>query len=632
MHEDAKESRSKKSRSAVNGSACLLFIATHLNSEKAITLTMLARIKEKASRPSNSPPDTDSRSRMSLAPPAHVLVKQSDLSSSSSITSGASAVTLHSASVQSRKRPVEVISTEVTVGSSDVSEIGCSVPLSNNRPRAVSEGTSSLKKRCTQPAVPVTHANSMLLSQPSDTGVLSPLHVFIRQQIEVFAATPVEMSQPAPGRKNRIQLHQVGLRCIHCRDLPSKDRVKRAVCYPTSVGRVYHSVSDMKFDHFGSCKGLPVEIKDRFFELKAEMNSKKGEKKSSSSSSKTPFASTAQYYHDSARRMGMCDGKGAVFMASHTGEDGEQQPVGSNATEKNELEDSNPAVPSVVTMPLLFPPLSSWNQAQLSDLLSQRILLSNILQAQQNSSAVSQAASNQSGLLLEEPRNRPALESKPSPLEQTKPSSHHPTRKGSTTTLLCSPSDADYLNGIHCFVRKHVEVFAATEEDVKAPAPGRRTRIVQGQVGLRCIHCASLPNKSRVKRSYCYPPTVGGIYHAVSNMKFDHFGICRGLPQEARQEFTKLRSACTRRGKDSTAPKKTAKKGMTSSSTAQYYYDTAAKLGLVDTETGIRFQKADSPVTTLDTSTDSSSDGITALMIAATNPQLQASFRQREAV
>ena len=56
---------------------------------------------------------------------------------------------------------------------------------------------------------------------------LKPLHAFIRQQIEVFSATPLELNQPAPGRKQAIQLGQVGIRCRHCSHLPVRNRVKR---------------------------------------------------------------------------------------------------------------------------------------------------------------------------------------------------------------------------------------------------------------------------------------------------------------------------------------------------------------------------------------------------------------------
>jgi hypothetical protein len=132
-----------------------------------------------------------------------------------------------------------------------------------------------------------------------------------------------------------------------------------------------------------------------------------------------------------------------------------------------------------------------------------------------------------------------------------------------------------------------VEVFTADKNDIAAPAPGRKTRVVLGQVGIRCTHCAKLPVKQRVKRAVCYPPSVGGIYHSVSNMKFDHFGLCRALPPQAREEFTTLKSSCSRRG---TAGNNSSRGGGSASSTAQYYNESAIRKGLVDSNAGIRFR------------------------------------------
>jgi hypothetical protein len=149
---------------------------------------------------------------------------------------------------------------------------------------------------------------------------------------------------------------------------------------------------------------------------------------------------------------------------------------------------------------------------------------------------------------------------------------------------LASSEDNEYLNDLHCFVRKHLEVFTADKGDIAAPAPGRKTRVNHGQVGIRCVHCAKLPMKERVKRAVCYPPSVGGIYHAVSNMKHDHFAICRGLPADAREQFSKLKNTCAQRGTSGNG----GVRGL-ASSTAQYYHDSAVHKGLVDTKAGIRF-------------------------------------------
>jgi hypothetical protein len=171
--------------------------------------------------------------------------------------------------------------------------------------------------------------------------------------------------------------------------------------------------------------------------------------------------------------------------------------------------------------------------------------------------------------------------------------------------------------------------------------------VILGQVGIRCVHCASLPPKERVKRAVCYPPSVNGIYHSVSNMKFDHFGICRGLLNGDRDDFTALRKLSGRRGAAQGASKGAA------NSTAQYYHDSALRLGLVDTNEGIRFKDSvvskSEPATSNEYSVVPASMptsasvpevaeqakevvpyGISALVIAATDPKVRAAYRIRQ--
>jgi hypothetical protein len=115
--------------------------------------------------------------------------------------------------------------------------------------------------------------------------------------------------------------------------------------------------------------------------------------------------------------------------------------------------------------------------------------------------------------------------------------------------LLAVAEDSSALNPLHCFVRRNVEVFIATKDDVAAPSPGRRTRVKIGRVGIRCIHCVRLPTKDRVKCAICYPPSISGIYHSVSNMKFDHFVNWKGLSPEAQLEFASLRNLSNHRNR-----------------------------------------------------------------------------------
>jgi hypothetical protein len=192
------------------------------------------------------------------------------------------------------------------------------------------------------------------------------------------------------------------------------------------------------------------------------------------------------------------------------------------------------------------------------------------------------------------------------------------------------PEDPTVLNGLHCFVRRNVEVFVATKEDASAPSPGRRTRVKVGQVGLRCIHCVRLPIKDRVKRAVCYPPNVSGIYHSVSNMKFDHFGKCKGLSPEARIEFTNLKNSSSRRNSPSTNGRGRGRGA--SSSTSQYYEESATRLGLIDTEGGIQFHSKEDNKAPAAAMGGSATDGISALVIAATNPTVRAEFDRRKAI
>lgn len=438
-------------------------------------------------------------------------------------------------------------------------------PKKQKRDVPVTSATSSSASKDMRPT------SMILLSHEQDESVLSPLHIFVRKQIEVFTATTAELQQPAPGRKQRIKLHQVGLRCIHCRHKSARKRVKRAVCYPSSVGRVYHSVSDMKFDHFTNCKDLPQDIRAEFEKLKAE--GKKGKEKQTGQ--KSYPSSTAQYYHDAAMGMGMIDGPGGIFMG---------------------------IFPSTVVVPPKFAPVSPTlvpRQAFVPDLYhslphliahgaphSQGMAISHIPLTMLNTSLLMSVLAKANGLGASSVQSNAVASKRTKNVLPCNPQVPTIPSEDQTCMSLAEELDKQHLNALHCFVRKHVEIFTADESDITAPAPGRKSRVVLGQVGIRCIHCAKLPTKDRVKRAICYPPSVNGIYHSVSNMKFDHFGICRGLPPSARKEFASLRISCGRRGTSGNGGSRGP-----SSSTAKYYHSSAIRKGLVDTKTGIRLSK-----------------------------------------
>eukprot|EP00977_Amphora_coffeiformis_P012444 scaffold3077_cov162-Amphora_coffeaeformis.AAC.3 len=474
------------------------------------------------------------------------------------------------------------------------------------------EGTVSptihKRPRISTPPVPIAPKpqQTILLARRTDAVALSPLHVLVRQQIEVFTATERDITQPAPGRKNPVSLHQIGLRCIHCRDMAIKQKVKRAVCYPSSVGRVYHTVSDMKSDHFKACPGIPEDLRRRFLELKDDKT--KGDKKLPSKVTGCS-SSTAQYYHDTACEMGMADGNGGVFWSDRVQKSVPKADIGS--------------LSSMLLSQQLIAQLGICHQLSLPGHLS------SALRRQQDFFQRAQSRQYAFSLLAAANKKDTNTVASPSASSEGQAPKAEPLSSQHSSWVIACPTDSQYLNPIHCFVRRHVEFFVAGQEEVNAPSPGRKTRVTLGQVGIRCIHCAHLPIKDRVKRSSCYPPSIGGLYHAISNMKCDHFALCKGLPPADREEFLSLRVQTSRKTPKHAKPKhaKPAADRSIANSTAQYYHDSAMRMGLFDTNDGIRLGTRDASDASAGSGTPKSAvsvsptvpDGIAALVIAATD-------------
>jgi hypothetical protein len=521
-----------------------------------------------------------------------------------------------------------------------------------------------------------------LLSLPGDDDQLNPLHCFVRRNIQLFLASKTDIDALAPGRKRDIFLNQVGLRCIHCMHLPTQDRVKRAVCYPSSVSRIYHCVSDMKIDHFTQCSEMPLKVKQHFLSLKL-ICSKRWNKSAlgcRGSSNVCGVASTAKYYAESAKALGIVETEQGLFLADMKPESDYDTPP---------LRTSQPISPSTSTNSSVSTCVSASNSPSLSSVSSnkERVQLStessnikrvtetkanvtipyssekskprskntesvdtesskdycrsDLLHHHESHSAQMDAAPKPGCFFIPysvrvskpvvyvkptlnpffapqlvfpkmgmPPRaisvpalnltgsNVQAVSHVPEPKENNLQTVSHllepkerniqsdshlvsaskdvPTKK--SIRLLAIPEDCLFLNELHCFIRRNIEVFSSTKKDVSVPAPGRKSHVTVGQVGLRCIHCSELPYKERVKRAVCYPPTVSGVYHSVSNMKFDHFEGCRGFPEDLKKQLLELKLLCNRK-----------RGAQNANCTAKYYSNAAKKMGLVDTPGGIRF-------------------------------------------
>ena len=98
----------------------------------------------------------------------------------------------------------------------------------------------------------------------------------------------VEIDLPHQGRNKPIALGQVGLRCKHCKDLPTVVRANHACIYPTYMSGIYNAVQQMYRMHFTRCESIPPELKSKVETLETFHMSNRGGRK--------------QYWTDSAKR------------------------------------------------------------------------------------------------------------------------------------------------------------------------------------------------------------------------------------------------------------------------------------------------------------------------------------------
>jgi len=82
------------------------------------------------------------------------------------------------------------------------------------------------------------------------------------------------------------------------------------------------------------------------------------------------------------------------------------------------------------------------------------------------------------------------------------------------SAVLYEPEDEDVLTEYQCEIRKHLEIFEATADDVLvSSSPGRCGQIVVGQIGIRCRYCAakSGPLDTWTKGAVNFSQTIEGI-------------------------------------------------------------------------------------------------------------------------
>jgi len=128
---------------------------------------------------------------------------------------------------------------------------------------------------------------------------LSPFLCFLRSHcIEVFDAKAVDVTYRRSA-KTKVEINQVGIRCRFCAHKPYQSRGKRSSSFPSSMSRIYQSVTMMIREHFHNCAEFPPEVRKSYLALKGETT--RGELESK------------RYWVQSAKKLGMRDTEEGIF-------------------------------------------------------------------------------------------------------------------------------------------------------------------------------------------------------------------------------------------------------------------------------------------------------------------------------
>eukprot|EP00521_Asterionellopsis_glacialis_P008653 CAMPEP_0195285526 /NCGR_PEP_ID=MMETSP0707-20130614/3325_1 /TAXON_ID=33640 /ORGANISM="Asterionellopsis glacialis, Strain CCMP134" /LENGTH=817 /DNA_ID=CAMNT_0040345029 /DNA_START=337 /DNA_END=2790 /DNA_ORIENTATION=+ len=195
------------------------------------------------------------------------------------------------------------------------------------------------------------YPGSTSLALPGDDDILSPLHCFMRKYgVEAFSAEPDDVARPRYGKAHaaRVVVGQVGIRCLHCKHRPVSERPERAVCYPSSLRNIYHSIETWQRKHSPACTDMPRAMKER---LDGLIN---GSRKSA--------GGRRQYWEESAKKLGMVDTPAGVRFAREPGYIETEVAGGAptftpdgGGSSMSDLNMSQSSIPHTVSVPLVSP-------------------------------------------------------------------------------------------------------------------------------------------------------------------------------------------------------------------------------------------------------------------------------------
>lgn len=163
--------------------------------------------------------------------------------------------------------------------------------------------TNSQQKQLSEALQPYYNRHILALSTNDDENWLSEFLCFVRSQcVEVFSASRDDVASRMNSKK--VLLGQVGIRCRFCAHLPHRERTGRSSSFPSSINRIYQSLTMMLRDHFTKCSAMPQQMNERYLCLKA--NASQG------------ATDSKKYWIESAHTLGLTDTEDGIRFHHHT--------------------------------------------------------------------------------------------------------------------------------------------------------------------------------------------------------------------------------------------------------------------------------------------------------------------------
>lgn len=312
------------------------------------------------------------------------------------------------------------------------------------------------------------------------------------------------------GKREKIKIGFGGLQCNHCADASNSRKF-----FWSNVDRLANSFAEIP-GHVLKCRHCPQQAKESLFQLK-QLHPEQ--------MARLPRGSQKVFFRRMWRRLH--DGDPEPLTSAH------ENPEKKIASEKVELKQHSRKYPAATKPSVDISPQMS--------------------------------VSDESALLIQR-SSKEAAKALSESISVDLPSSP------SSRILLAIPEDKEWLSDTDCFIRRQIEVFCASRDDVATARSDRKYPVHEGQVGIRCIHCAlSKVGSGAYGSAVAFPFSISGIYESVREFQRLHLDSCENLPNDVKSRLSKL-------------------KGSTSlSSVLRKYYVLAAKaLGLQDTRDGIR--------------------------------------------